>query len=363
MQKKWVNYFVDPSDKKSLQLKIVKSEGKNIITGQLVSANGLKKYPVINGIPRFVSKELYNKSLLTDSKVIQVGRSFGTKWKQKTFETWGQNNAEIKILREQFFAMLGVKNQKELNNLFKSGMNCLDAGCGVGWCEYLFNINKKVNRFAIDLSLSVEVASQLTKNIPNISVGQADLLHLPFKKKTFDIIFSDGVLHHTGNAKKAFDNLSACLKPGGLLGIYIYCKKPFIRELADEEVRKLTTEMTFEQCLQFSEQITKLGKSFQAFKQPLIIKSDIPLLGIKKGKYNLQKFIYDHFVKCFYNKNIDSKDSDLINLDWYHPKYASHHSKKELESWFNDNDFSGVKFIQPKGWEYSGYFISGRKRK
>jgi len=363
MQKKWLNYLIDPKNKKSLELKINKSKNGDVIEGCLVSSNGLQKYPIINGIPRFVPREFYIGSGLSRSDVVQTGRSFGDKWREKTSWKLGQRKAEIKMLKEQFLAMLGIKKKKELDKLFKDGINCLNAGCGVAWSEYLFNVNKKTNRFAIDLSLSVEVAHQRTKNMPNVFVAQADLFQLPFKKKFFDIIFSDGVLHHTGNAKKAFDSLSKYLKPGGFLGIYVYCKKPFLRELADREIRKITTAMTYNKCLEFSSQVTELGKSLKRFKKPLIVKSDIPLLGIKKGKYNLQKFIYDHFLKCFYNKNLGHNLSNLTNVDWYHPKYASHHSRKEIKGWFKKNNFSQIKFIQPKGWEYSGYFVSGRKLK
>jgi hypothetical protein len=119
--------------------------------------------------------------------------------------------------------------------------------------------------------------------------------------------------------------------------------------------------MSFDECREFSEQVTKLGKSLQRFRDPLVIEDNISLLNIKKGTYNLQKFIYDHFLKCYYNDGDGYESSVLTNIDWYHPKHASHHTREEVTQWFNDNGITNIRFIQPAGWEYSGYFISGRK--
>ncbi|PKP61466.1 hypothetical protein CVT91_03140 [Candidatus Atribacteria bacterium HGW-Atribacteria-1] len=164
------------------------------------------------------------------------------------------------------------------------------------------------------------------------------------------------------NAAAAFNNLCLHLKPGGLIGIYIYNKKPFIREMGDNAIRKTTTEMSYDECMEFSLQIKELGKSLQKIEQEVEVIRDIPLLNISKGKYKIQQFIYDHFLKCFYNKGMGEDMSTIINQDWYHPKYASHHTKEELERWFEDNGIEKIKFIQPKGWEHSGFFVSGRKR-
>lgn len=365
MKKKWLNSLVDPKHKGLLNLKIKSSKGEEIIDGDLISNNGTV-FPIINGVPRFVSKDLLsaeNRNSRDIKKNVQTGKSFSLKWNMEQSLVLGHNYEEKNILEEQFLAMLGVKSREELKVLFKDGLSCLNAGCGVAWSEYLFNVNEKANRFAVDLSLSIEVAYEKTKKIPNVCVAQADLLNLPFKKNYFDVIFSDGVLHHTGNTKKAFNILCEYLKPGGIIGVYLYCKKPFIREIADKKIRNITTEMSFNECLRFSKQMTKLGKAFKKIKQPVIIEDDISLLGIKKGKYNLQKFVYDNFVKCFYNKNTDDKFSDLINVDWYHPKYADHHTKKEILDWFKANNLFKIKIMQPKGWEYSGYFVSGKKIK
>jgi SAM-dependent methyltransferase len=344
-----------------LKLKIIKAINDEILEGELRGSRNTV-YPIISGIPRFVSNEFYNERLPVDSNTVQTGRSFGNKWRDKTFRILGETQAEIDVLKEQFLSMLGIEEEDNLEVLFQDDMNCLNVGCGVAWSEYLFNVNEKINRFAIDLSLAVEVAYEKTKLYSNVCVTQADLFNLPFEEDYFDIIFSCGVLHHTPSFIEAFTKLCKHLKVGGLIGIYIYSVKPFLRELADKEIRKITTEMSYEECYQFSVQITELGKSLQKYEEPLLITKDIPILGIKKGEFFLQKFIYDHFLKCFFNEKLSYEFSVLTNTDWYHPKYASHHTKDEIMDLFSKNNIEKIKILQPKGWEHSGFFVSGRKK-
>ncbi|OIN99463.1 hypothetical protein AUJ67_07170 [Candidatus Desantisbacteria bacterium CG1_02_49_89] len=362
MREKWLESFVDPESKRPLLLRKGAPIKGNIVSGMLSAEGGRRGYPVVRGIPRFVPGKLWTETRSTKSKKMQTGMSFGDKWRLGSARVLGRTWAEKKVLEEQFLAMFAAESLSRLRGVFRDGANCLNAGCGVAWSEYLFNINRKTSRFAVDLSLAVEVAYEKTKDIANVCVAQADLFSLPFRNGFFDIIFSNGVLHHTGNARRSFNALCRLLKPGGTMGIYIYCLKPFVRELADRHVRGKTTEMRFEDCLGFSEKITKLGKALQKIKEPLVVTEDIPLLGIKKGRYGLQKFIYDHFLKCFYSAAAGYDFSVLTNVDWYHPKYATHHSKEEVISWFEGNGIKNIRCIQPKGWEYSGYFVSGRKK-
>ena len=141
----------------------------------------------------------------------------------------------------------------------------------------------------------------------------------------------------------------------------IYNIKPLLRELSDNEIRKFTTAISYGKCMEFSRQMTSLAKTLSKIKEPLIIEHPIDILGIKKGKYTVQRFIYDYFLKCWYNPKQDDAYADLVNQDWYHPFYASHHSKTEIQSWFKKAGLNKVVCIQPKGWEYSGFFVSGRK--
>lgn len=355
-----LNIFIDPKTQNNLILKVKCKNRNEIISGQLYNAS--KVYPVIGGIPRFVDEAFY-KNQLGDSMEFQTTNSFGAKWREKRNRNLGIVKKDIKDLKEQFMSILGCESEFQLKGLFKNCRRTLNAGCGVAWSEYLFNYNPDTERHCVDISLSVETAYEKTKKLKNVIVSQASIFQLPYRANTFDIIYSNGVIHHTPDPQKAFSILVEKLVPGGLIGIYVYALKPFLREIADRQIRGITTKMSYSECIKFAEKMSELGKAFNDIKKPLVIKRDIGLLNIKSGKYNLHKFIYDHFIKCWFDPQRDKRYADLVNLDWYHPSYASHHTKEEVICWFRKAGIKQLKCIQPRGWEYSGYFVSGRKRR
>ena len=349
------NIFIDPTSKSTL---IYDDSGKCLAT-----SDRRVIYPVINGIPRFVGRELYEQKSSESSDEIQTGRSFGTKWQDDRMKALGSTEFDRTSLQEQFVAMLGCSSIDQSKELFKNARLTLNAGCGVAWSEFMFDLNPSTERHCIDLSLSVEVAYANTRHMTNATVSQASIFELPYPDGVFDIVYSCGVVHHTPDPGKAVEELAKKVASGGLLGIYIYNIKPFIRETCDSEIRKKTTSMNYEDCMNFSGKMTMLGKAFSKINQDLVIEEDIDLLDIKAGNYKLQRFIYDHFIKCWYNPKQDDEYADIVNQDWYHPKYASHHTKKEVFNWFKESGFDELKCLQPEGWLHSGYFISGRKHR
>ena len=51
-------------------------------------------------------------------------------------------------------------------------------------------------------------------------------------------------------------------------------------------------KMTEKQCIQFSKDMALLGKSLSQIKKTVTISRNIPLLEIKAGTYDVQRFIY-----------------------------------------------------------------------
>jgi SAM-dependent methyltransferase len=51
---------------------------------------------------------------------------------------------------------------------------------------------------------------------------QMNLFRPPFRPEVFDLVFSNGVLHHTGDPRKGFESISRLVKPGGYIVIGLY---------------------------------------------------------------------------------------------------------------------------------------------
>jgi len=283
--------FIDPKTKRRLFYQPDKR--------LLLTEDGAVCYPVINGIPRFVSPKFYEEEPVLSTDEVQTGRSFGEKWCEPRSQSLGSRDFDRRSLEEQFLSILGCASMKELEVLFENAKLTLNAGCGVAWSEYLFDLNPKAERHCVDIGLSVEIARTKTADMPNVTVSQASILELPYPDERFDIVYSCGVIHHTADARRALLEIGRKVSRDGILGIYIYNKKPFVRELCDREIRKLTTGMSYEKCMGFSRKMTMLGKALSRVSQEFVVEEDIDILGIKAGKYHLQRFVYDHIIKCY----------------------------------------------------------------
>jgi SAM-dependent methyltransferase/uncharacterized protein YbaR (Trm112 family) len=361
MLNSFINVFIDPQTKKPLGLRILKARDNEIISGEFYGR--YNRYPIVSGIPRFITESQDNRYPASSlSPDLQTVNFFGRKWKERVNKEALLNKKSFQGYKEQLMATLGCQTYSQLKNVLNSGKRILNAGCGIAWPEIFFNFNEKNERHCIDVSSCVEVAHKVTKHFRNVVVSQASIYNLPYRDGFFDVVYCIGVIHHTRQPKEALIALAKKLAPGGILGAYIYSKKPLLRECADSEIRRLTTSMSYEECMRFSKKMTKLGKALSLIKEQLSIPEDINLLGIKKGKYKLHELVYDYFLKCWYNPLYSAAYADLVNQDWYHPFFASHHTKEEIKSWFKEAELLNLRFIQPRGWRHSGYFVSGIKR-
>lgn len=115
--------------------------------------------------------------------------------------------------------------------------------------------------------------------------------------------------------------------------------------------------MATKEAIAFSKAITLLGKNLAKLKSRFTVSEDIPLLGIKKGQYDIQRFIYYHMLKCFWAENSDYNISLAVNFDWYYPKYAFRHTVEEVKKWFADQH---LKIIHTNEIE-SGISVMGKK--
>jgi len=98
------------------------------------------------------------------------------------------------------------------------GANLLDLGCGTGEADLLYaKWGAKLNLVEINPKSVKQLRKYfsyfgLTKSIAKIE--NKSLFNYNSKKK-FDIVVSEGVLHHTQNVEKGFKKLSTNLKSGG----------------------------------------------------------------------------------------------------------------------------------------------------
>ena len=104
----------------------------------------------------------------------------------------------------------------------------LEIGLGIGadatrWAEFAKSYT------GVDLTAEAVYATKLHFEHlglkGNIIQGNAEALELP--SENFDIVYSHGVLHHTTNTQKTFDEVYRVLKPNGQFIVMLYAKGSF----------------------------------------------------------------------------------------------------------------------------------------
>ena len=167
---------------------------------ELISETG-EKFPVVNGIPRFVPQDNY-------------ASAFGLQWKNFAKTQLDSFNG-TKISQERLERCLGFPIEQ------LKGKNLLEVGSGAGRFTELF-VKGGAHVHTVDLSVAVEVNKENIGQADNYKIAQASVYELPFAKESFDVVICLGVIQHTPSSEKTIEALWQMVKPGGLLVIDHY---------------------------------------------------------------------------------------------------------------------------------------------
>ena len=290
---------------------------------------------------------------------IQTKVSFFQKWASAhDFQTGGTSAFDSDTLN-WILTRNGFDSIDELAQYIKQFPIILDAGCGngrvLGMLAELSGRDQML--FGVDLA-AAEIAQKNLNHESNVVVSQADLMDFSTLEGVCrpDFIYCQEVLHHTADPQTSFKNLVRMLNVGGEIAIYVYKEKAPIREFCDDYVRGHISDLNHDEASKRMLQFAEFGKSLSNLK----IQIDVPevsILGISAGSYDLQRFIYHHFMKCYWNDELTLEQNTMINFDWYHPTISSRHSLEEVRSWYVE---SGLKIIHEYVDEY-GITMRGKK--
>jgi SAM-dependent methyltransferase/uncharacterized protein YbaR (Trm112 family) len=321
--------LVDPESGSSLTFEAdQRSADQEVGAGGLLGRNG-SRYEIRDGVPRMVPR--VDSSVSVDEGATQ--RSFGAKWEQY------QDSDKDQLAEFQyrwFDERFGFAGEAEFESFLGGRRWILDAGTGPGLCAARCARLSEARVVGMDLSDSVTAARRRYAAQLNLDYVQGDILNPPFAPRSFDLVVADQVLHHTPNCTLAFAKMAELVAPGGEIAAYVYRKKPIIRELVDDHVIDLTSRLSFEECLELSEQLTELGRELSRTGAKVKLERGVPLLGIDPGEHDVQRLIYWSMLKCFWNEELGWHQSVMVNYDWYSPVFRSRHTEDEVLGWCRD---------------------------
>jgi len=174
--------------------------GPEITEGNLECPSCSTRYPVLDGIPRFVPPRNY-------------ADSFGFQWnlfdKTQMEDHWGANISQQRFERETGWPA-------DLK-----GDLILEAGCGMGrFTAHAAATGAEIT--CIDYSSAIDAANRNNARFPNVHFVQGDIYHLPFKLGLFDRLYCFGVLQHCPDPKRAFLSLVPFVRSGGHIVADVY---------------------------------------------------------------------------------------------------------------------------------------------
>lgn len=104
-----------------------------------------------------------------------------------------------------------------------AGARLLEVGCGMG-TDLLQFARGGAEVTGVDLtSRSIEISRQhLTVYGERGDFAISDCETLPFARESFDVVYSNGVLHHTPDTAGAVREVHRVLRPGGLARVMLY---------------------------------------------------------------------------------------------------------------------------------------------
>lgn len=289
---------------------------------------GGQEFVVRNGIPR--------SRKLVSSAQAQTSETFGFKWqKRETFES----EASLARMREWLVERYGDLTEAPWLREHGERPLLIDAGCGAGMSalELLGPLVPRIRYLGVDVSEAVDVARQrfLERGLEG-GFLQADISDLPLPAGSVDLIFSEGVLHHTNSTEKALTSLARLLKPGGRFLFYVYNRKGPLREFTDDYIRAKLQAMSPDEAWEAMKPLTQLGIALGEIDREIEIAEPIGLLDIPAGRISVQRLFYWHVGKIFYRPDLTPEEMNHINFDWYAPANAHRQTPDQVRSWCAD---------------------------
>ncbi len=284
----------------------------------------------------------------------QVNDVFSEKWEQ--FDKSEEKERAYSFQRNWYLQLYGFASEDELRDHLLKCDVVFDAGCGLGYkAAWFATLAPETLIIGMDFSDAARQAAINYAKLPNLFFVQGDIAKTGIRDGGVAFASCDQVIMHTEDPEITFSELARITyRNGGQVACYFYAKKALPRELLDDHFRIACSQLSGDELWAMAAQLTELGRRLTELNISLDV-PDIPALGIKGGIYDIQRFVYWNFIKCFWNAELGRETSLSTNYDWYSPSNARRFSEGEVRKIISANNMSDI-FFHIEEACYSGRF-------
>lgn len=218
-----------------------------------------------------------------------------------------------------------------------------DCGCGAGQhLNFVAPYAKSV--LGIDLN-TADIARKNNKHNKNVSVISGDIAKIRLNKK-FDVVYSIGVLQHTDDPSRSFNNIKKLAKKNGRVIVWVYSHEGnALNRLVLEPLKKAF--------------FLKLDKNLLSlFSNVITALLYIPVYSIYLLPLGFLPF-YEYFQNF---RKLNFERNNLNVFDKLNAPTTNFIRKETIWQWFSKREFSNVHISRYKGvsWRASGTKIEAK---
>jgi SAM-dependent methyltransferase/uncharacterized protein YbaR (Trm112 family) len=207
----------------------------------------------------------------------------------------------------------------------------LDAGCGIGREALALHAVTGAQVFGVDLNLALIGSAAVREAPPGVHFVIASLFALPFTAASFDLVYSQGVLHHTHSTEEAFRAIAAYADEDGFLFVWVYAFEDHLG-LPGRHGRGFRRGVAVERALR-----PLLNRSPAAVR-------DVFFASATRIAHPVLRPRMRHAAQW------GRADTETFLRDWLSPPYAHRHRWNEVVEWFEELGFEIVDVQSPSAY-------------
>jgi SAM-dependent methyltransferase/uncharacterized protein YbaR (Trm112 family) len=320
VQHSLLDYLACPDCGHDLELGVENTDGEEILDGTLTCTDCTNGFPIMRGVPRMNVK-------MDDMEA--VARTFGFEWKAHHHGELEDDTVFGYTPDQDWTYLLGALGVTETD---LDGTTMLDAGCGSARLTQQLAQRPGSVVIGVDVNEAVDEAFATTRHIPNLHIVQGNIFALPLKKQAFDIVWSNGVIHHTPDAAAAHRSLTEHVASAGRMYVWVYAKRfnPF-----------RFTKDVFDAL-----RLSSLPEPVLMRIVKLISYPSLALLNVYRAVRSIPG-LRPH--GAWGRRTVRRRTIKELQLTWFDalaPEYDTRHTEEEVIGWYRQAGFEAIQAIE-----------------